>query len=86
MKLSDGFQKPLPSVGIVVFYCASIFSLTMAVKTIEISVAYAIWSAVGIAVIAMIGVMFFGEQFSFWKIFFLIMIVFGVIGLNLSSR
>src|SRR5690606_10014082 len=50
MKLSEGFTKPLPTVGIFVFYVASISCLTLAVRVIDISVAYAIWSAVGVAV------------------------------------
>ena len=86
MKLSEGFQKPLPSIGIFVFYCASIVSLTMAVRTIDISIAYAIWSAIGVAVIATIGALYFGEQLSPARIFFLAIIIIGVIGLNLSGR
>ena len=86
MKLSEGFQKPLPSVGIFIFYCASIVSLTLAVRTIDISIAYAIWSAVGVAIIALIGALFFGEQLSPLRIFFLATIIIGVVGLNLSSR
>ncbi len=86
MKLSDGFQKFWPSVGIFVFYCSSIVSLTMAVKTLDVSIAYAIWCAVGIAIIATIGAVFFGEQMTPLRIFFLAVIVVGVVGLNLSSR
>lgn len=86
MKLSEGFQKLLPSIGIFVFYCSSIVSLTMAVKTLDVSVAYAIWCAVGIAVIATIGAVFFGEQMTPLRIFFLATIIIGVVGLNLSSR
>ena len=85
MKLSEGFTRPWPSVGIFVFYCLSIVNLTLAVKTIVISVAYAIWSAVGIAVIASIGVIFFHEQHTPMRLFFLAVIIIGVIGLNLSG-
>lgn len=86
MKLSEGFQKLLPSVGIFVFYASSIVCLTMAVKTIEISVAYAIWSAVGIALIATIGITFFGESLSLSRLFFLALIIIGVVGLNLTKQ
>ena len=86
MKLSEGFTRPLTSVGIFVFYCASIVSLTMAVKTIDISIAYAIWSAIGVAVIATIGAVFFHEQLTPMRIFFLAVIIIGVVGLNLSGR
>lgn len=85
MKLSVGFQKPLPSIGIFVFYAASIVSLTIAVKIIDISVAYAIWCAVGTAVIALIGVYFFGERMSMQRLLYLFLIVIGVVGLYMSA-
>jgi small multidrug resistance pump len=85
MKLSEGFTKPLPTVGIFVFYVASISCLTLAVRVIDISVAYAIWSAVGVAVIATIGVLVFGEQLTFQRVFFLVLILVGVVGLQMST-
>lgn len=85
MKLSDGFSRVLPSIGMIVLYVASIACLAMAVKMIEIGVAYAIWSAVGIALIAAIGVVFFREQLTSLQLFFLAVIVVGVVGLQLSS-
>lgn len=85
MKLSEGFARPLPSVGIVVFYAASIFCLTLAVRAIDISVAYAIWSAVGIALIAIIGVLMFGEQMTASRLFYLGLIVVGVAGLQITT-
>jgi small multidrug resistance pump len=45
MKLSDGFTKTVPSICIFVFYAISFMALTMALKRIDVSVAYAIWSA-----------------------------------------
>lgn len=85
MKLSEGFSKPLPTVGIFVFYVASIACLTLAVRVIDISVAYAIWSAVGIAVIATIGVVVFGEQITAPRLVFLGLILVGVVGLQMSA-
>lgn len=85
MKLSIGFQKPLPSIGIFVFYTASIVSLTIAVKVIDISVAYAIWCAIGTAVIVLIGVYFFGERMTMQRLFYLVLIIVGVVGLYMSN-
>lgn len=45
-----------------------------------------IWSAVGIAIIATIGITFFGEQLTFSRVFFLTLIVIGVVGLNLTKQ
>ena len=86
MKLSDGFTRLWPSIGVIVFYCLSVSSLTMAVKTIDISIAYAIWSAIGIAIIASIGALYFHETLTPSRLFFLAVIIVGVVGLNLSSR
>ncbi|MBV2192560.1 MAG: multidrug efflux SMR transporter [Azonexus sp.] len=85
MKLSEGFTRLWPSVGIFVFYVSSITCLTLAVKVIDISIAYAIWSAVGIAIIATIGVVVFHEAISPARAFFLLVIIVGVVGLQLST-
>lgn len=85
MKLSRGFTVPGPTAAIFAFYAASIACLTLAVHRIEISVAYAIWSAVGTALVAAIGVLWFREAASAWKLISLALVVVGVIGLRLSS-
>jgi small multidrug resistance pump len=84
MKLSDGFTRPLPSLGIVVFYAGAFAALTVALKRLEVSVAYAIWSAVGTALIALIGVVLFKESFTPLKAMSLLLIVAGVVGLQLD--
>lgn len=84
MKLSEGFTRPLPSLGIVVFYAAAFAALTLALKQLEVSVAYAIWSAVGTALIALIGVALFQESFTLLKALSLLLIMAGVVGLQLD--
>ncbi len=86
MKLSDGFRNPLPSVAIFVFYALSIVSLTLAVRTLDISIAYAIWAALGTVLIAAIGFFYFGETMNTARIFFIVCILFGVMGLRLTSH
>lgn len=85
MKLSDGFTRLVPSVLIFVFYAFSFVGLTFALKTIEVSFAYAVWSAVGTALIAAIGIVYFGESISWIKAGSLVLIVLGVVGLHLSN-
>lgn len=85
MKLSAGFTKLVPSVLIFVFYSASFSALTLALKKIDVSVAYAVWAGVGTALIAAIGVLYFKEPASFLKALSLVLIIAGVIGLNLSG-
>ncbi len=85
MKLSDGFRHPLPSVAIFACYGSAIGFLTFAVRTIDISVAYAIWSAVGMVVIAAIGILWFREPAGFFKLASIAVIIAGVIALRLSE-
>jgi len=85
MKLSQGFTKALPSVGVVVFYVLSLIFLTLTLKKIGVSVAYAVWSGVGTALIASVGILWFKEPLTAVKIISLGLIILGVVGLNLSS-
>ncbi|MBI4515600.1 MAG: multidrug efflux SMR transporter [Deltaproteobacteria bacterium] len=84
MKLSHGFSKPGPSALIFIFYLLSIVSLTLAVKHIDISVSYAVWSGLGTAIIATIGIVWFGEPLTALKAAALGLIIIGVVAVNLS--
>ncbi|MES1927969.1 cation/cationic drug transporter [Salinisphaera dokdonensis CL-ES53] len=84
MKLSDGFTRLWPSLGIVVFYLASFACLTLALKRIDVSIAYAIWAGLGIVLITFIGVSFFDEPMTLWRAGCIALVLIGVIGLNLS--
>jgi small multidrug resistance pump len=85
MKLSEGFSKLVPSVLLFVFYAASFVALTLALKKIEVSVAYAVWSGVGTALIAAIGILYFREAVSALKLVSILLIIVGVVGLNFSG-
>jgi len=85
MKLSEGFTKFTPSVLIFVFYGLSFTALTVALRFIDLSITYAIWAGVGTAIIAVIGIVYFGEPISFIKALSLGLIILGVIGLNLTN-
>ena len=56
--------------------------LSLTLRTLPVSTAYAVWSGLGTAAVAVIGVMFFKEPMSAFKAVFLLMIIGGVIGLN----
>ncbi|MBB4266537.1 DMT family transporter [Roseospira visakhapatnamensis] len=85
MKLAEGFTRPLPSVGVFAFYGASLGLLTLALKTWDVSVAYALWSGLGTALIVLIGVAWFGEALTATRIACIGLILVGVVGLNLSG-
>jgi len=86
MKLSQGFARLLPSVLIFVFYGLSFTFLTLVLKKLEVSFVYAIWSGLGTAFIAAIGIVFFRESVNAMKLISLGLVIAGVVGLNLSMR
>ncbi|MEE4360270.1 MAG: multidrug efflux SMR transporter [Pseudomonadales bacterium] len=85
LKLADGFSHIVPSVLTFLFYGLAFVSLILAIKRVDISVAYAIWSGVGTAAIAVIGMTFLGEPFSWHRVFWVAVIVVGVVGLQLGG-
>jgi small multidrug resistance pump len=86
MKLSAGFTKTVPAVLMTSFYCICFFFLTLALKKIDVSVAYAVWSGIGVALIASIGVLYFREPITMLKVFGLLAIIVGVVALNLAGK
>ncbi len=86
MKISHGFAKTLPSVLIFVFYGLSFACMTVAMKSIDLSIAYAVWCGVGILGITVISILLFDEVLTLPKFLYLFCIFVGVIGLNLSGR
>ncbi len=85
LKAADGFSRLLPSAGVVLFYAVSFFCMSRAMRQIDVGVAYAIWSAVGIVSIAFISAMLFGESVTFAKGIAYTMIIGGVLILNLTT-
>src|SRR5262245_26173220 len=67
MKLSAGFSRLLPAILMGVFYAVCFGFLTLALKKVDVSVAYAIWSGVGTALIATIGILWFREPLTVVK-------------------
>ena len=86
LKASDGFSRLGPSVIVIVGYAAAFYFLSLTLRSIPIGVAYAIWSGVGVALIALIGWAVFGQVLDGPAIAGLVLIVAGVIVLNLFSR
>jgi small multidrug resistance pump len=84
LKLSDGFQRLKPVFYLVFFYSFSFIALTFAIKYIELSIVYAVWSGVGTILVASISAYYFQESFSLRKIIFLMFIILGVIGIHFS--
>jgi small multidrug resistance pump len=86
LKLSDGLTRLGPTGAVVVCYMASFALLSLALRGMDLSIAYAVWSGVGTAIVAAVGIVWFGESAGVWKLLSLALIVLGVAGLHLSGR
>ena len=85
MKFSDGFTKLVPVIAMLIFYACGLSLLALTLRTIDISVAYAVWSGLGTAIIAIFGMLWFKEAVTLVKIISILLIIVGVIGLNLGG-
>ena len=86
LKSSDGFTKFWPSVIVVVGYCLAFYFLSLTLDTIPIGVAYAVWSGVGIASIAIVSVIFFDQKIDTAAIIGMGLIIAGVVVLRVFSE
>jgi small multidrug resistance pump len=86
MRLSEGFTRLTPSILIFAFYAVSFVLNTMVIRTLGLSVVYAVWSGVGTVLTAFIGYLYFKEPATALKIASTLMIVVGVCGLHNASQ
>ena len=86
LKASEGFSRLWPSLVVVAGYAAAFYCLSLTLKTIPIGIVYAIWSGVGIALIALIGWLVFGQSLDAAAIAGMLLIIAGVVVLNVFSK
>jgi small multidrug resistance pump len=86
LKLSRGFEEPISSLAVPVFYVLSAIAVVLALKRLDLSVTYAIWSGVGTALAAMIGIAYFREPVTLFKLASIALVVLGVVGLSLAAK
>lgn len=86
LKCSDEFSKLGPSLLVIVGYGLAFYFLSLVLKTIPIGIAYAIWSGMGVVLIAIVGVVVFDETLDWAAIIGMLLIVSGVFVLNVFSN
>ncbi len=86
LKESAGFTRLWPSVVVVAGYSITFYCLSLILEAIPVGVAYAIWSGAGIALITLIGWVYFGQSLDAAAIAGLALIIAGVLVLNLFSK
>lgn len=85
LKQSDGFQQTDWAIGSIICYIICFWFFAPALKALPVGVAYAIWSGVGIAAVAVFSWFVFDQHLSGIQIFFISLILAGAIGLNLNT-
>ncbi len=80
-----GFTHPGWTGVVIGGYVASTWLLSIVVRSISVSAAYAIWAGAGTALVAIIGVLFMGERLDLLKVIALVAIIGGIVVLNLSG-
>lgn len=86
MKASQGFSKWLPSTIVIVAYIACFYFLSLALKSIPLGIAYAIWGGLGIVLTAIISVVIFKQRLDVPAMIGIILIVSGVVVMNFFSK
>jgi small multidrug resistance pump len=85
LKYTDGFTNLGPSALVVAGYGLSFWMLALVLRDLPIGLTYAVWAAVGTALIAAVGIVAFGEPATTLKLLSLALIIAGTIGLNLAG-
>ena len=86
MKLSDGFSKILPTVGVGLGFACSFYFLSSALKTLPLGTAYATWAGVGLVLTSAVSIIFFGQKPDLIGILSIALILAGVVMLNTLSH
>lgn len=86
LKASEGFTRLAPSVVVVIGYGVAFYFLSLTLRAIPIGTAYAVWSGLGIVLVALAGWLVFGQKMDIWGAVGMALIVAGVVVLNFVSK
>lgn len=86
LQASAQFTRPLPTISMAVCYLLSLYMLSISLSVLPLGIAYAVWAAVGIVLVAVVGLVVFGQRLDFPAILGLGLIVLGVLIVNLFSK
>ena len=85
LKFSEGFTKPLPTVITLTLVLTSFFLLSKSMKVLPVSIAYAVWCAIGITALVVIEYLYLGTELNFQKVVSIGLILIGIVSLQLQS-
>jgi quaternary ammonium compound-resistance protein SugE len=85
LKYTEGFTRLLPSIGTILAMVVSLALLGIAVRTLPLGTAYAVWTGIGTVGTVVVGILVLGEPASFVRLFCVFLIVAGIVGLKLVT-
>ena len=85
LKYSEGFSRPVPSALTIAAMLVSFWLLSMAMKTVPVGTAYAVWTGIGAAGVALAGMLLFDESLDAARLFCIFLIISGVAGLRVLA-
>ena len=86
LKLSQGFSKMLFGILALVFYGLCFFFLSLSLKGLQLNLAYAIWSGIGLVGTTVLSILLFHEKVTITSLFGITLIIVGIVILNLSQK
>jgi quaternary ammonium compound-resistance protein SugE len=86
LKYSEGFTKPIPSVLTLIGMIASVIMLSIAVRSLPVGTAYAVWVGIGAFGTAILGIVLLGEAANALRLISLALLLTGILGLKLASK
>jgi quaternary ammonium compound-resistance protein SugE len=85
LKYTEGFSRWWPSVGTALAMVVSVVLLALAMRTLPVGTAYAVWTGIGAVGTALLGIALFGEPATFARLGCIALIVAGIVGLKLTA-
>ncbi|MGM0530057.1 MAG: DMT family transporter [Bacteroidota bacterium] len=82
MKFTHGFSRLWPTVGVLITMILSVYFLSLAIKSIPVGTAYAVWTGIGIAGTSVLGMILFDESTSILRILLILLIFIAILGLK----
>lgn len=85
LKYNEGFTKLWPSVGTAITGAGSFYLLMLAIKTLPLGTAYAVWTGMGAIGVAILGIVLFKESADWYRLLSIILVIAGIVGLKLTD-
>jgi quaternary ammonium compound-resistance protein SugE len=86
MKYTEGFSRLWPTVGVILSMLLSVYFLSLAIKTIPVGTAYAVWTGIGVIGTTLFGIILFNESAHILRLLFILLILVSVVGLKLVTK